>query len=110
MVRITFVALMGLFVLGLVGCSSSPEEREAEANAAMAEEKVKMMQRYSECLENYEGQKDVAEKCAQYKDAAETFNLKNRGQEAPVEAPKEAPKAEATPKVEDTPKDTPKEE
>ena len=73
MVRTFFLVMMAFFVVGLVGCSSTPEEREAEADAVIAEEKVRMMQRYSECLKKYEGKEDGAEKCAQYKDAAETF-------------------------------------
>ena len=73
MVQIFFVVVVAFFVSGLVGCSSSPEERAAEANAEIAEEKVKMLKMYNECIKNHEGQKDVAEKCSQYKDAAETF-------------------------------------
>lgn len=73
MVQIFFVVVMAFFVGGLAGCSSSPEKRAAEANAEIAEEKVKMMQMYSECIKKYEGQEDVAGKCAQYKEAAETF-------------------------------------
>ena len=73
MVRTFFVVMTAFFLVGLVGCGSSPEERKAEAAAEIAEEKAKIIKKYSECLEEYEGQKDVAEKCAQYKDAAETF-------------------------------------
>jgi len=72
MVRAFFVVMMAFFVVGLVGCSN-PEKREAEADAEIAEEKVKIMKRYSECLEKFEGQKDVSEKCAPYKEASETF-------------------------------------
>jgi hypothetical protein len=50
--------------VGLVGCGSSPETRKAEADAEISEQKVKLMKMYSECLEKYEGQKDVSEKCA----------------------------------------------
>ncbi len=81
MVQIFFVVVMAFFVVGLAGCSSSPEQRAAEANATIAEEKAKMIQTYNECLKNNEGQKDVAEKCAQYKDAAETFINKDAGQD-----------------------------
>ena len=73
MVRTFFVVMMAFYAMGLVGCGSSPQEREAEADATIAEERVKMMQQYRECLKKYEGKDDVAEKCAQYKDAAETF-------------------------------------
>ena len=72
MVRTFFVVMMAFFVVGLVGCSS-PEKRAAEANAEIAEEKVNIMKKYSECLEKFEGQKDVSEKCAPYKEASETF-------------------------------------
>ena len=72
MVRTFFVVMMAFFVVGLVGCSS-PEKRAAEANAEIAEEKAKIMKKYSECLEKYEGAKDASEKCAQYKEASETF-------------------------------------
>ena len=72
MVRTFFVVMMAFFVVGLVGCSS-PEKRAAEAEAEIAEEKVNIMKKYSECLEKYEGQKDVSEKCAPYKEASETF-------------------------------------
>lgn len=80
MVQIFFVVVVAFFVGGLAGCSSSPQERAAEANAEIAEEKAKMLKMYSECLVNHEGQKDVVEKCAQYKDAAETFINKDAGQ------------------------------
>ena len=73
MVRTFFVIMMAFFLVGLVGCGSSPEERKAEANAEIAEEKVNIMKKYSECLEKYEGKKDVSEKCAPYKEASETF-------------------------------------
>ena len=73
MVRTFFIVMMAFYAMGLVGCGSSPQEREAEADATIAEERVKMMQQYRECLKTYEGKEDVAEKCAHYKDAAETF-------------------------------------
>ena len=72
MVRTFLVVMMAFFVVGLVGCSS-PEKRAAEADAEIAEEKVSIMKKYSECLEKFEGQKDVSEKCAPYKEASETF-------------------------------------
>ena len=68
----TMVFVVSFFVVGLVGCSS-PEKRAAEANAEIAEEKANIMKKYSECLEKYEGTKDVSEKCAPYKEASETF-------------------------------------
>ena len=77
-----FLVVMVFFATGLVGCSSSPEERKAEASAEISEEKAKMMKRYSECIEKFEGKKDVSEKCAPYKDAAETF-LDTRKEVAP---------------------------
>jgi len=73
MVRTFFVVMMAFFVVSLVGCGSSPEERKAEADAEIAEEKVNIMKKYSECLEKYEGKKDISEKCAEYKEASETF-------------------------------------
>jgi hypothetical protein len=33
---------------------------------------------YSECLAKYEGQKDVSQKCASYKEASETFINKSQ--------------------------------
>ena len=66
------VFVVSFFLVGLVGCSS-PEKRAAEAEAEIAEEKVNIMKKYSECLEKYEGQKDVSGKCAPYKEASETF-------------------------------------
>ena len=78
MVRL-FLVVMVFSATGLVGCSSSPEERKAAASAEISEEKAKIMKRYSECLEKFEGQKDVSEKCAPYKDAAETFLETRKG-------------------------------
>jgi len=72
MVRTFFVVMMAFFVVGLVGCSS-PEKRAAEAEAEIAEEKVKIMKMYSECIEKNAGKEDASEKCAQYKEASETF-------------------------------------
>ena len=72
MVRTFFVVMMVFFVVGLVGCSS-PETRKAEADAEISEEKVKFMQKYGDCLEKYEGQEDVAKKCAHYKEATDAL-------------------------------------
>lgn len=69
----TFLVVMAFCMVGLMGCGASPEERKADADAQISEEKVKLMQQYSECLAKYEGQKDVSEKCAPYKEASETF-------------------------------------
>lgn len=69
MVRILVIAC---FMIGLVGCTS-PEKRAAEAEADVAEEKVKFMRMYGDCLEKYEGQEDVSEKCNQYKEATEAL-------------------------------------
>ena len=60
------------FMIGLVGCTS-PEKRVAEAEADVAEEKVKIIKRYGDCLEKYEGEEDVSEKCAHYKEATEAL-------------------------------------
>lgn len=74
MVRTFLVMLMmAFFVVGLVGCGSSPETRKAEADAEISEGKANIMKKYGECLEKYEGQKDISEKCAPYKEASETF-------------------------------------
>ena len=67
-----FIAVLILLVVGVAGCSS-PQKRQAEAEAQIAEEKVKMMQQYNECLQKYEGQEDVSAKCAHYKEASEAF-------------------------------------
>ena len=72
MVRTFLVVMMAFFVVGLVGCSS-PQKRAAEADAEIAEEKVKIMKKYSECLEKFEGQEDISPKCATYKVASEVF-------------------------------------
>ncbi len=69
----TFLVVMIFFVVGLAACGSNPETRKAEADAQIAEEKVKMMQQYNECLKNNEGKEDVSTKCAPYKEASETF-------------------------------------
>ena len=68
-----FLVVFIFFVVGLAGCSSSPETRKAEADAQIAEEKVKMMQQYNECLKVNEGKEDVSTICAPYKEASETF-------------------------------------
>ena len=68
----TFLVVMIFFVVGLVGCSS-PQKRQAEADAQIAEEKVKMMQQYNECLKKNEGQEDISAKCAHYREASEAF-------------------------------------
>ncbi|WP_342346399.1 hypothetical protein [uncultured Nitrospira sp.] len=76
MVR-TFLVVMAISMVGLVGCGASPEERKADADAQISEEKVKIIQQYTECLAKYEGQKDVSEKCAHYKEASEAFIQKS---------------------------------
>ena len=72
MVRIFFVVMMAFFIVGLVGCSS-PQKRQATAEADIAEEKLKIMRQYNECIQKYEGQEDVSAKCAPYKEASEAF-------------------------------------
>lgn len=52
-----FLVVMVFFATGLVGCSSSPAERKAEASAEISEEKAKMMKRYGACLEKFEVRK-----------------------------------------------------
>jgi len=69
MIRVLVVVC---FMIGLMGCTS-PETREAEAKADVAEEKVKIMKKYGDCLEKYEGEEDVSEKCAHYKEATEAL-------------------------------------
>ncbi|MDH4195302.1 MAG: hypothetical protein OEV70_14270 [Nitrospirota bacterium] len=68
-----FLIMMIFVVVGLAGCGSSPDARKAEADAQIAEEKVKMMQQYNECLKNNEGKADVSTICAPYKEASEAF-------------------------------------
>jgi uncharacterized lipoprotein len=72
MVRTFLVVMMAFFVVGLAGCSS-PQKRQAEAEAQIAEEKAKVMKKYNECLKLNEGQEDVSVKCAPYKEASEAF-------------------------------------
>jgi len=69
---------MAFSVVGLAGCGASPESRKSEADAQISEEKAKVMRLYSECLAKYEGQKDVSQKCASYKEASETFINKSQ--------------------------------
>ena len=73
-----FLVVMAFSFSGLVGCGASPEERKAEADAQISEQKARLMKAYSECLTKYEGQKDVSEKCASYKEASETFINKSQ--------------------------------
>ena len=55
--------------LGLTGCKSA-QQREADAKAEIAEERAKIMKKYTECLEKHEESGDADKKCAQYKEAA----------------------------------------
>lgn len=68
MIRI-IVILVCVGFLGLPGCKSA-EKREADAKAEIAEERAKIMKKYTACLEKHEESGDAAQKCAQYKDAA----------------------------------------
>ena len=71
MIRIMLVFVcMGC--LALTGCKSA-QKREADAKAEIAEERAKIMKKYTECLEKHEESGDAKAKCAQYKDAAETM-------------------------------------
>lgn len=71
MVR-SFSVIGLLCLVGLMGCTN-PETRKAEAEAEIAEEKVKIMKRYSECLQKNEGQENIAANCAAYKEATEGY-------------------------------------
>ena len=63
-----------LFVAGLSGCGSSPQEREAEADAAMQEEKLLILQDYRKCLQENQGKEDAEEQCESIRKAAEAFH------------------------------------
>ena len=63
------VTLVCIGFVSLIGCQSA-QEREAEAKAQIAEEKAKLMKKYTACLEKHEEKGDAAKHCGQYKDAA----------------------------------------
>jgi len=71
MFRIMLI-LVCMGFLGVTGCKSS-QEREADAKADIAEERLKVMKKYTDCLEKHEKSGDAEKVCAQYKDAAETL-------------------------------------
>ena len=58
---------VGFLMVGVLGCASSEkriqdaEARRAEAKASMAEEQLKLMQDYRECLKKAEGEQAAAE-------------------------------------------------
>ena len=57
---------------GLTGCKSA-QERAAEANAQIQEEKLQIMKDYRACLKKYEGKKGMESSCDQLRKAAEAF-------------------------------------
>ena len=71
MFRIMLI-LVCMGFLGVTGCKSA-QEREADAKAEIAEERLKVMKKYTECLEKYENKEGGEKACAQYKDAADTL-------------------------------------
>ncbi len=66
--------LICLFVAGLSGCGASPQEREAEADAKMQEEKLLILQDYRKCLQTYQGKEGADEHCEPLRKAAEAFH------------------------------------
>ena len=62
-----------LFVAGLSGCGSSPQERAAEADAKMQEEKLLILQDYRKCLQENQGKEGAEENCEAIRKAAEAF-------------------------------------
>ena len=58
---------VGFLMVGVLGCSSAEtriqdaEARRAEAKASMAEEQLKLMQDYRDCLKKAKGEQAAAE-------------------------------------------------
>lgn len=71
MIRIHFIFIC-LVVAGLTGCQSA-QERAAEADAQIQEEKLEIMRDYRACLKKYEGKKGMESRCDQLRKAAEAF-------------------------------------
>ncbi len=71
MVRIHFIFIC-LVVAGLTGCQSS-QERAAEADAQIQEEKLHIIKDYRACLKKYEGKEGKESACDQLQKAAEAF-------------------------------------
>lgn len=71
MFRIMLI-IVCMTLLSLTGCKSA-EKREADARADIEEERLKVMKKYTDCLERYEKSGDAEKKCAPYKEAAETL-------------------------------------
>ncbi len=81
---------------GILGCSSTPEERKAEADAKFKEEKVNMMGQYNKCVKKYMGDAEKVKSCEAYIRGFETM----RGQTG-VKTPEKTP--EATKEISETP-------
>ncbi len=65
--------LICLFVAGLSGCTSA-QERAAEADADMQEEKLLILQDYRKCLQKNQGKEGADENCEPLRKAAEAFH------------------------------------
>jgi hypothetical protein len=99
------VRLFSAFFLlsgAILGCSSTPEQRKAEADAKFKEEKVNMMGEYNKCVKKYMGDAEKLKSCEAYIKGFETM----RGQtsvKTPEKAPEKAP--ETTKEISETPEE-----
>ena len=71
----TMLVLACVGFLGLTGCKSA-QEREADAKAAIAEERLKVIKNYTDCIDKYEKEGGSKDKCSHYKEAAEALTPK----------------------------------
>jgi hypothetical protein len=72
--RILFflVTLSGIFVLSSIGCST-PQERAAEADAKFKEERLKILERYQECVKQNLEDKEKLSSCEHYLKAVDAM-------------------------------------
>ena len=66
------VTLSGILVLSSIGCST-PQERAAEADAKFKEERLKILERYQECVKQNLDDKEKLSSCEHYLKAVDAM-------------------------------------
>jgi hypothetical protein len=62
-----------LALSGLAGCATDPKERAAEADAAFKEERLRILQKYQECVGQAQGDEKKLKSCEHYLKAIDSM-------------------------------------
>ena len=67
------VIVASLAILGLLGACSSAEDDAARAQEEVAQERLKLVEQYQDCVDDADGDAEELESCDSYLKAAEAL-------------------------------------